>query len=87
MNSAHKAPWEKESFIVLAKLRLQLNSRNPFPRLFLGKGKTQVFIEEDLEAEEFDSPTLSSGEKTIDAHREENNTDLHLEQISRFNNL
>ena len=55
MNSAHMALWERESFTFLAKfLPPVLDSRNLFSRLFLGRGKTQVFIEEDLEGEELE---------------------------------
>ena len=61
-----------------------LNSRNPFPRPFLGRGKIQVFIEEDLKGQEPEQKGNDEDPIHLDAHREQNNTDLQLEWISKF---
>ena len=35
----YMAPWERESFIVLAQIPPALDSRNLFPKQFSGEGK------------------------------------------------
>lgn len=99
MVSVHIAPWEREGFTVLAKFHLFWILGIPFldkgKKIFpiLGKRNTHVLtgktgrIRIERKRWRSDSPTLSSGEKTIDVHREQNNTDLLLERISRFDNL
>ena len=69
MNSAHMAPWERESFIVLAKFHLPWILGISFLNSFLGKGNRHVLtgrtsrIRPEGKRRRSDSPTLSPREK------------------------